>query len=245
MDSKLLLMIVERVKRMFDVAADPRTIATQLSVDPLLKRAVAAHDGIRVPGAWDGFELAVRAILGQQISVRAATTIAGRVAIRWGAPFVGGGGLSRLFPSPVALADARLEEAGVVGTRASTIRALARAVRDDRLVFETSSCLTALREIPGIGDWTAQYVAIRALSEPDAFPSSDLILRRMSGDRSRRELETRSQHWRPWRAYAAMLLWQTAADHHDSLRRTPYAQLESSRRRNSGRGTGMVGSTAR
>lgn len=225
-DPHLLLSIVERAKRMFDVAADPAIITGQLAVDPLLKRACVAHAGIRVPGAWDPFELAVRAILGQQISVRAATTIAGRVAARWGSVVEAGQGLDRLFPTPAQLQDAPIEEAGVIASRASAIRALARAVPTDNL-----------RAIPGIGEWTAQYIAMRALNEPDAFPSGDLVLRRMAGNISARELDARSDGWRPWRAYAVMLLWQSATDLDYKLRRKRHAQVDSSRR---SRGRGRV-----
>ena len=211
-DSNMLLTIVERVKRMFDVAADPVVIAEHLAVDPLLKKAWSAHDGIRVPGAWDPFELAVRAILGQQISVRAATTIAGRVATRWGSPVEAGAGLDRLFPTAAQLRDAPIEEAGVIAARARGIRALAGAVHDGTLVFDAASGLDGLRSIPGIGEWTTQYVAMRALNEPDAFPCADLVLRKMAGNCSPRELDARAEQWRPWRAYAVMLLWQSAVD---------------------------------
>jgi AraC family transcriptional regulator of adaptative response / DNA-3-methyladenine glycosylase II len=227
-DPNLLLSIVERVKRMFDVAADPAVIADQLSVDPLLKRTCSAHGGIRVPGAWDPFELAVRAILGQQISVRAATTIAGRVAARWGSPTAAGDGLDRLFPSPAQLQDAPIEEAGVIASRARAIRALARVCGATWSPFSTflerpdvgkgdqvptqHSAVEVLREIPGIGEWTAQYIAMRALNEPDAFPSGDLVLRRMAGNCSARELDAKSERWRPWRSYAVMLLWQLSAN---------------------------------
>jgi AraC family transcriptional regulator, regulatory protein of adaptative response / DNA-3-methyladenine glycosylase II len=217
-DPHALLAIVERVRRMFDLGADPSLIAQQLSGDALLRRSAAAHAGIRTPGAWDPFEITVRAILGQQISVKAATTIAGRIAERWGTPLRPAGQqadrptgvLSRLFPTPDQLSDARLEEAGVLPARAETLRALARAVRDGEIVFNGVSTLESLRDIPGIGEWTAQYVAMRALNEPDAFLSGDLVLRRMAGDCSARELERRSEAWRPWRAYAVMLLWQSA-----------------------------------
>ena len=162
---------------MFDLGADPALIAEQLSGDVLLRRAAAAHAGIRTPGAWDPFEITVRAILGQQISVKAATTIAGRIAGRWGTSIGPTGqqangptALNRLFPTPDQLADAPLEEAGITSSRARTLRALARAVRDGGIVFNGVSTLEALRAIPGIGEWTAQYVAMRALNEPDALP---------------------------------------------------------------------------
>jgi AraC family transcriptional regulator of adaptative response / DNA-3-methyladenine glycosylase II len=212
-DPRALLSIVERVRRMFDLGADPAPIARQLSGDPLLRRAVAAHPGIRTPGAWDAFEVTVRAIVGQQISVKAATTIAGRIAQRWGSP-------PGLFPTPDQLAAARLEEAGLTSSRASTLRTLSRAVRDGSVVFDGVTTLDSLRAIPGIGEWTTQYVAMRALNQPDAFPSGDLILRRMAGDCSARELERRSEAWRPWRAYAVMLLWQAQTDSRQAVRQS-------------------------
>lgn len=211
-DSRSLLLIVERVRRMFDVAADPAVIAEQLSGDALLKRSLAAHPGIRTPGAWDPFELTVRAILGQQISVAAATTIAGRVAARWGTPVDGANGLTHLFPTASQLMRAPLEEAGIISTRAATLRAVAKAVCDGTLVFDDDSTATQLLAIPGIGDWTMQYVLMRALNEPDAFLCGDLVLKRIAGGCTSRELERRSEPWRPWRAYAVMLLWQAARD---------------------------------
>jgi AraC family transcriptional regulator, regulatory protein of adaptative response / DNA-3-methyladenine glycosylase II len=232
-DPRSLLAIVERVRRMFDLGADPALVAQQLSGDVLLRRAAAAHAGIRTPGAWDAFEITVRAILGQQISVKAATTIAGRIAERWGTSLdsdsplpTPNSPLNRLFPTPDQLADAPLEEAGITSSRARTLRLLSRAVRDGGIVFNGVSTLDSLRAIPGIGDWTAQYVAMRALNEPDAFPSGDLVLRQMAGGCSARELERRSEAWRPWRAYAVMLLWQAATDQavrppgHQAVRRT-------------------------
>jgi AraC family transcriptional regulator, regulatory protein of adaptative response / DNA-3-methyladenine glycosylase II len=254
-DPRALLTIVERVRRIFDVGADPSIIARQLSGDPLLKRAAAAHAGIRTPGAWEPFEITVRAILGQQISVAAATTMAGRVAARWGTPIevgsaewgVGSGELklTRVFPTPVQLAEATFEEVGIIGSRAATLRALARAVRDGDIVFDGVSTIAALRRIPGIGDWTAQYVAMRALNEPDAFPSGDLILRRMAGGLSARELERRSEAWRPWRAYAVMLLWQTANDGKQPTRRARHAGVDTYLRDRGRRGDRVSNSSER
>jgi AraC family transcriptional regulator of adaptative response / DNA-3-methyladenine glycosylase II len=209
-DPRALLFIVERVRRIFDLGADPVLIHRQLSADPLLGPTLARRPGIRTPGAWDGFELAVRAIVGQQISVRAATTIVGRIASMFGAA-VDGNGLDRLFPTPAALAEAPIERAGMPSARAETIRTLARHVADGSLSFAPSNdaqaAMAALMTIPGIGAWTTQYVAMRAFGEPDAFPSGDLVLRRMAGNLTARELERRSDAWRPWRAYAVMLLW--------------------------------------
>lgn len=224
-DPRALLTIVERLRRMFDVTADPSLICDELSTDRLLKRPVTAHPGIRVPGAWHPFELAVRAILGQQISVRGATTIAGRIVERWGTRVDVPAPLTHLFPTPEQLVDAPLEAVGITSARAATLRALSRAVLEQRVRFDHESVLTALVAIPGIGEWTAQYVAMRALNEPDAFPSGDLVLRRMAGDVSSRELDRRSESWRPWRAYAVMLLWQAARDGDAQLRRTHHAQV--------------------
>jgi AraC family transcriptional regulator, regulatory protein of adaptative response / DNA-3-methyladenine glycosylase II len=221
-DPRRLLFIVERMRRMFDVGADPAAIGDQLGADPLLREPLSRHPGIRTPGAWDGFELAVRAILGQQISVRAATTIAGRIASMFGSPLVDGQGLDRLFPTAAQLADAPVERAGVMPARAATIRALARQVADGTLSFgscaDEPATLSALLALPGIGDWTAEYIAMRAFAEPDAFPSGDLVLRRAAGGCTARELGRTSNAWRPWRAYAVMLLWQDATDRHDQSR---------------------------
>ena len=222
-DPRALLSIVERVRRMFDIGADPSVIARELGSDPLLKRPLTAHPGIRTPGAWDPFELTVRAIVGQQISVAAATTMAGRIAARWGTPVDRCSPLTHLFPTPEQLADAPIEEVGIIPTRASTLRSLARAVIDKRVCFDSGCTLPSLLAIAGIGEWTAQYVAMRALNEPDAFPSGDLVLRRMAGNLSTRELDRRSEGWRPWRAYAVMLLWQAARDLDDRNRRTTHA----------------------
>jgi AraC family transcriptional regulator of adaptative response / DNA-3-methyladenine glycosylase II len=169
-----------------------------------------------VPGAWDPFAVAVRAILGQQVSVAAATTLAGRLVAAHGEPLDGGaGGLDRLFPTPAVLASAPLEGLGLPASRARTIRALARAVVDGRPVLapapDLATALARLGEIPGVGPWTAAYVAMRALREPDAFPHGDLVLDRELGVRSKRERDEATSAWRPFRAYAAMHLWAAAA----------------------------------
>lgn len=214
-DPRSLFFIVERIRAMFDLNADWMDIARSLSSDPLLAGRVQSTPGLRVPGCWNGFELAVRAILGQQITVKGATALAGRIAKTFGKPFSGAGSLTHLFPVPAVLADAKLASVGLPKARAETIRALARAVSDGQISFEgiveSDAFLTRLCEIPGIGKWTAQYVAMRALGEPDAFPSADLGLLRSSGVGSSRELEQRAEAWRPWRAYAAMSLWSTAS----------------------------------
>jgi AraC family transcriptional regulator of adaptative response / DNA-3-methyladenine glycosylase II len=215
-DPRSLFYIVERVRALFDLNADWASIVKTLRHDPALAPSVQADPGLRVPGCWNGFELAVRAILGQQVTVKGATSLAGRMANTFGNPFVGPKGLTHVFPSPEALANARLTSIGLTTARAETIRALARAVDRGKIKFEGvvdgEDFLRRLCEIPGIGNWTAQYVAMRALGEPDAFPSSDLgLLRSLSLDSSK-ELERRALPWRPWRAYAAMYLWGMAAD---------------------------------
>ena len=206
-DRALIPSIVERVAAMFDVDHDPATVAEVFGRLRLFKRACAAHAGIRLPGAWDPFELSVRAILGQQISVRAATTMAGRVAAKWGEAVTTEHGVDRLFPWPAALVDAKLERIGLIASRAKTIRLLSRQVCAGTLSFESPTIVEDLQQIAGIGHWTAQYIAMRALKNADAFPSGDLVLRRKSGNCTARALEKRSQKWRPWRAYAVMLLW--------------------------------------
>jgi AraC family transcriptional regulator of adaptative response / DNA-3-methyladenine glycosylase II len=207
-DCALIPSIVEGVARMFDVDHDPAAIGGVLGGQRLFKRACAAHPGIRLPGTWSPFELAVRAILGQQVSVRAATTIAGRIASKWGESATTEHGLDRLFPWPATLTDAKLEKVGLIRSRAGTIRTLAQRVCDGTLSFDSPAVVDDLLGIPGIGPWTAQYISMRALKDADAFPSGDLVLRRKAGNCTARVLERRSQKWRPWRAYAVMLLWQ-------------------------------------
>jgi AraC family transcriptional regulator of adaptative response / DNA-3-methyladenine glycosylase II len=211
-DPRRLFFIIERVRYMFDLNADPYEIAGQLGADPLLAKQVALTSGLRVPGCWDGFELAVRAVLGQQVTVRGASTLAGRLVREFGAAVAPRRGLTHLFPLPGVLADADLARIGLPAARAKTIRGLASAVSDGRMSFagvvDVADFLIRFRQLPGIGDWTAQYVAMRAFGDPDAFPSGDLGLLRAAAIRHARELEERSHAWRPWRAYAAMYLWQ-------------------------------------
>jgi AraC family transcriptional regulator of adaptative response / DNA-3-methyladenine glycosylase II len=208
----------ERLRRIFDCGADPGAIGTRLARDPWLGERLAAAPGIRVPGSWDGFELAVRAILGQQVSVAAATRLAGRLVEAYGEPLplsAAPPGLSRLFPRPEVLAGAEARRLGVPAARAEAIRALARAVARGELCLAESSdpqaARQALRALPGIGPWTAEVIAMRALREPDAFPASDLGLRRALGAPGRpasaAQVARRAEAWRPWRAYAALLLW--------------------------------------
>lgn len=195
--------IVDRARRMFDLSADPEAIATHLGRDPVIAPLVARWPGIRVPQAWDPFELAVRAVAGQQISVAAATTLVGRLAQRYGTKLESDDAdLRVLFPEPQRLARAHI--AGMPASRASAIRAVAASFVAGPVSMEN------LIQIRGVGPWTANYFAMRACGEPDAFPTGDLVLRRASGAASDRELLARSESWRPWRAYAAMLLWRSA-----------------------------------
>ena len=170
-----------------------------------------ASPGLRVPGCWDGFELATRAILGQQVTVKGATTLAGRLVRAFGRTASASAGLTHIFPRPETLADTRLNSIGLPAARAETIRALARAVCDRQIGFEgivdCDAFLSRLCELPGIGQWTAQYVAMRALGEPDAFPVGDIGLLRALELKTARQLQARAEPWRPWRAYAAMYLW--------------------------------------
>ena len=215
-DPGSLFFIIERVRNMFDLSADWSAIVGSLRADPILAGRVEAAPGLRVPGCWDGFELATRAILGQQITVKGATTLAGRIVSTFGHSFSIANGLTHLFPPPEVLVDANLASIGLPKARAETIRALARAVCDGRISFEgivdCDAFLASLCEIPGIGKWTAQYVAMRALREPDSFPSGDLGLLRTLGLGTSGELERRAEAWRPWRAYAAMYLWNIASE---------------------------------
>jgi len=214
-DPRSLFSIVERIRAMFDVNADWLSITRTLRSDPVLGAVVKSEPGVRVPGCWNGFELAVRAILGQQVTVRGATSLAGLLTSEFGRKFRGTNGLTHLFPSAEALANAKLTSVGLTSARADTIRTLARVVASRKIKFEgvvdSEDFLRRLCEVPGIGTWTAQYIAMRALGEPDAFPSSDLGLLRASRVQSACELEARAEPWRPWRAYAAMYLWRIAA----------------------------------
>ena len=210
--------LVNQVRRMFDVDADPVTIMQALRRDQRLRPLVNRWPGQRLPGALDGFELGVRAILGQQISVAAARTLAARIVEHYGTAHQASAavGLGALFPPPVALADAPLEAIGLTRSRATTVRGLAQACIDGRIDFSAAQTLTEtvtrLCALPGIGRWTAQYIAMRAHSHPDAFPAGDLVLRKIAGAGSpisERAMESIAEAWRPWRAYGVTLLWRS------------------------------------
>jgi AraC family transcriptional regulator, regulatory protein of adaptative response / DNA-3-methyladenine glycosylase II len=202
-----------RARLVLGLDQDHGEIDRALGADALLAPLVEALPRLRVAGAWDGFELAVRAVLGQQVSVAAGRGLAERLALRHGEPLPQpAGSLERLFPTPEVLAAAAIT--GMPASRARALGALAAAVADGLVIDERQdleSARAALLELPGIGPWTVEYVAMRALRDPDAFPAGDLVLRNALGGISARELLARAEAWRPWRAYAAMHLWTSAA----------------------------------
>ena len=211
----LLPLVIRRVRATLDLDADPATI------NAVLHSAFPAGDGLRVPGCMDGFELAVRAVLGQQITVAAARTLAQRVVQRFGERIdTPHAGLTHLFPTPAALAQASgdaLGQLGIVRQRQAAIVAIAQAVASGRIALhagaDVPATMAALKELPGIGDWTAQYIAMRALRWPDAFPAGDVALHRALGVQGSRaaakEAEALSQPWRPWRSYAVLRAWHS------------------------------------
>jgi AraC family transcriptional regulator of adaptative response / DNA-3-methyladenine glycosylase II len=213
-----LFQLLSAARRTFDLAADPAAIALAFKSDPLLSPLVRNKPGLRIPGAWEPFECAVRAVLGQQVSVAAGRTLAARLVARVGTEIATGvEGLTHLFPSPAQLAPANLDGLGITGARIRALQAMAGAVVDGRVDFSlpAADVASALASLPGFGDWTAQYVSLRALGEPDAFLSGDLVLRRVAGPQgsplTARLLEARAEAWRPWRGYAVMHLWHMAA----------------------------------
>ena len=222
-----LLRLSERVRRLFDLDADPQLVGAGLARSTPLAPLVAAAPGLRVPGAWDAFELAVRAVLGQQVTVAGATTLAGRLVQRWGREVDLAPQLSRIFPRPEVLAQADIAAIGLPRARGETIRALAVASARGDLVLDAArgldDAVARLRAVPGLGDWTAHYIAMRAFNEADAFPASDLGIRRALGNGSGpmpvREVERVAEEWRPWRAYATMHLWNGEAQRQESEER--------------------------
>jgi len=211
--ARALPPVLSRVKALMDLACHPAEVAQALGT------LAKGHPGLRVPGAFDGFEMAVRAILGQQVTVAAARTLAGRFAATFGDPIATPfASLTTLFPPArrvAALPPGRVARLGMPSARARTVVALARAVADGRLVLmpnaDIEATLEELRALPGIGEWTAQYIAMRALSWPDAFPHTDLGVMKALGERRARAVVAAGEAWRPWRAYAVMHLWQSLA----------------------------------
>ncbi len=220
-----LVTTIERIKRIFDLGADPREIDRDLcasdSAGAIMRELVSRYPGTRIPGCWDQFEIAVRAIVGQQISVAGATTVMGKLVQQYGDALPLTAKLTSipgfLFPLPESLACLDVDALGMPRSRASAIREMAQGVVDGKIDFgDTSANLVAeLKRIKGIGNWTAQYIAMRACRDPDAFLAGDLVLekalaRETGKKRSSREVEETAEQWRPWRAYAAMLLWRSA-----------------------------------
>lgn len=215
----VLTIVVARLRAVFDLDAQPTIIAEHLSRDPILEKSISEHPGLRVPGAFDGFEMAMRAVLGQQVSVAAATTLSGRLAQRFGEVVPAGSaehrlGLAVRFPSAARLARAPVEQIAAIGlpaARARTIRELARVVASGELRLdvggEPERAIEELLLLPGIGPWTAQYIALRAFRFPDAFPAGDLGVQKALGVAGAKAAETRSAAWQPWRAYAVLHLW--------------------------------------
>ena len=223
-DVRLLPAIVARVRRQFDLGADIETIDGHLSGDPVLAPLVAQRPGLRAPGGWDSFEIAVRAVLGQQISVVAARRLAGQLAALHGRPvpksFLIHAGLSRVFPTAKRLASATSIGLGMPDARSMALKAVAQATLADPNLFRPFGCIeetvARLRTIRGIGEWTAQYIALRAIREMDAFPATDIGLLRsialMNGEKTTpANLLSLAESWRPWRAYAAQHLWAAEA----------------------------------
>ena len=239
-----LLGIVERVRRMFDLDADPCAIAAVLTRDVRLRGLLRERPGLRLPSGWDGFEIAVRAVIGQQVSVAAARTVTARLAQRFGKPLPDAFatlGLTHVFPSPEVLATADLAGIGLTSTRAATIRTLAQALLDGSVDFRAERTLddavSRWMALPGIGPWTAQYIVLRALGHPDAFPAEDLVLQKqLPGDGSRlsaKALRMQAEAWRPWRAYAVIHLWRDAALSQAPEKRTASAPTQYPSERNS------------
>jgi AraC family transcriptional regulator, regulatory protein of adaptative response / DNA-3-methyladenine glycosylase II len=208
--------VIGRVKQLFDLGAAPDSVRMVLRQDDILAATVRRLPGLRVAGAFDGFELAVRTVLGQQVSVKAASTLAGRWAAAYGEPIATPyPELNRLSPSAERMAGVAADEiaaSGMVGARARCLVGLAQAVTQRKIVLTFASNveeqIESLMSLPGIGHWTANYIAMRALHWPDAFPTGDLVLMRAARS-NQKQLQRRSEAWRPWRAYAAQYLWQS------------------------------------
>ncbi len=212
--------VTARLRSLFDLDAQPDVIAERLRLDPALAPAVAKRPGLRLPGSFDEFEMLVRTVLGQQISVKGATTLAGRVAAAFGDSVVTPiAGLDRVTPTAARLAEVSTDELkalGIVTARANAIRTVAVAVRDGVVKLgptgDPEGVIAELVKLPGIGPWTAHYVAMRALAWPDGFPHGDLVVKRMLGNAKPRDLLARAEVWRPWRGYATMHLWFASFD---------------------------------
>ncbi len=220
------LQLSEVVRSLFDLRADPKTFASHLATQAALRPLVRKHPGVRLPGCYQLFELAVRALLGQHISVKAATTLSGRLVARYGEPLASDEGfppgLTHLFPRAERLQRARVETIGLPRARAQCLRDLSRCFAEGRIDHKSSAeeLRAVLLSIRGIGPWTAAYVSMRSGNDPDALPAGDLVLRRSAAELYRRamseaQLRDLAQAWTPWRSYAAMLLWRHDAERHE------------------------------
>jgi AraC family transcriptional regulator of adaptative response / DNA-3-methyladenine glycosylase II len=222
-----LMGLVQSARRLFDLDADGAAIHAHLRRDPALAGLLPRPAALRLPGTLVPFELLVRAVVGQQVSVAAARTLAGRLVARYGERVSAEGSIAHLFPTPERLAEADLGGIGLTSARVATLGALARAVAEGRIRFDAGipfeASRAALLEIRGIGPWTAEYVALRALGDPDAFPASDLGLRQALAEGGRplsaTELARRAEAWRPWRGYAAFALWSSLSASRDRRER--------------------------
>jgi AraC family transcriptional regulator, regulatory protein of adaptative response / DNA-3-methyladenine glycosylase II len=219
----LLPVIIARVRRMFDLSADPVAIASVLSLDPVMAPLVSARPGLRVPGGWEGFEVAVRAVVGQQISLKFATQLASRVVSAIGTLVpdrVATPGLTHAFPRPERFNVKTLSRLGIPAARAGAIVGVATALAGDPHLFDPrrdlAEAVSRLRRLRGIGEWTAQYIAMRALGESDAFLAGDVGVQKQFALRGRRlsasQLLAHAERWRPWRAYAVLHLWMADKD---------------------------------
>lgn len=215
--SRHLYHIIDRIRSLFDLRADSVLTGQHLAKDKMLRPMVKKFPGLRVPGCWDGFEVAVRAILGQQVTVKAASTLVSRIVHRHGEPYESAtAGLTHTFPAAAKLQHADLADLGIVGQRIAAIQSLAKLVASGDLQIDcgidTERFIETVCSVKGIGEWTAQYMAMRALNDPNAFPHSDLILRRAADPAGEtmtpKQLLDKSEPWQPWRAYAVILLWR-------------------------------------
>lgn len=212
-----------RLRSMFDLDADPSAMLAALGDDPRLGPLAKRNPGLRIPGAWSGYECAIRAIIGQQISVKGANTIAARLVARTAEPLKESPhpGLTHRFACPRALGVANLDGIGLTGARIKSVRAICEALQKKELSFELGGSIDTWMQgwlaLPGVGPWTASYLALRGLGHPDIFPHGDLVLRKVLSEDPEKPLtgpqaRAKAEAWRPWRSYAAFLLWKSASD---------------------------------
>ncbi|MEA2461262.1 MAG: AraC family transcriptional regulator [Actinomycetota bacterium] len=220
-DLRDLTVAIGRSRRLFDLDADPVAVDEALRADPLLRPLVRKTPGRRVPGCADEAELAMRAVLGQQVTVTGARTLAGRLVDRLGKPLTSAdGALTHCFPRPEVIADADLSDLGMPGARAETMRSIARALADDELDLDPGAdrreSLQRLATIKGVGPWTLSYISMRVLKDPDSFPWGDLgvahAMERLGGMKGKTAVLTAAERWRPWRAYAVQHLWASLSE---------------------------------